>query len=298
MTSNQRRHRRLRRLTAAFLLALLLPLSAAALPCSGDCDGDGHLTVDELVRAVAIALGDLPIASCASIDVSEDGSVTVEEIIIATQLALNGCPPPDTSTPTPTATPIDTDTPTVTATPTQTSTRSATPTGTPTMTATPTPTGNRPPDLACQDVYRTYPEFPIELQIDVSDPNDDIVSVSSDTLPPGATLDASGLFEWTPDETQTGPFYVRFTATDDGEPPISSAGELMLKVSPLDACTIPTCDPATAVRVSSCRSMRCAAWKAPGRGSRSRLPAVRKDGRCSSGASAAITSSGCTTAMP
>jgi hypothetical protein len=240
------RSRHSRSLIAAFLLVLLLPLRApAALPCSGDCDGSGQLTVDELVRAVAIALGGLNLDVCPNIDVSEDGRVTVEEVIIATGFALNGCPPPDTPTATATDTPTRTGTPTITATRTRTPTPTDTASGTATATPTATPTGNRPPELTCREVYRTYQGFPIEFVIEANDSNDNGVTFTSDSLPAGATLDESGLFRWTPDESQRGGFHVRFTAIDDGEPPMASDGELMFKVAPLDACTVPTCDPAT-----------------------------------------------------
>ncbi len=241
----QDRNRRFALLLVAFLALLVRPVHTHALPCSGDCDNSGQLTVDELLRAVNIGLGDLALAVCPNVDVSEDGSVTVEEIIIATGFALNGCPPPDTSTPTVTNTLTRTNTPTSTATPTKTATPTNTATSTPTSTPTPTPTGNRPPELTCRDVYRTYPGFPIEFVIEVSDPNDNAVTFATESLPAGVTLSETGLFQWTPGEQQLGGFHVRFTATDDGEPPMASEGELMFKVESLDPCTIPTCDPST-----------------------------------------------------
>jgi len=213
------------------------------MPCYGDCDGDGVLTVDELVRAVTIALGRQTIDFCLSADVSGDQMVTVEEVIVATQFALRGCPPPDTATATPTDTPIHTGTPTITPTRTVTPTRTGTTTSTPIETPTATPTGDRPPELTCRDVYRTYPNFPIDFQIDAFDPNGGDVTFAAVTLPDGASLDTAGRFQWTPSETQTGPFHIRFTATDDSD--LSSEGELMFKVSPLDGCTVPTCSPAS-----------------------------------------------------
>jgi len=50
---------------------------------------------------------------------------------------------------------------------------------------------------------------------------------------------------WTPRQDQIGPFYVPFTCTDDGAPPAFAAGQLTFKVSPLDACAMPSCDPAS-----------------------------------------------------
>ena len=65
---------------------------AGAASCAGDCDGDGTVTVDELVRGVNIALGTLTIDQCRSFDTSGDGMVTVDELVAAVTNALNGCP--------------------------------------------------------------------------------------------------------------------------------------------------------------------------------------------------------------
>lgn len=80
-------------LTAGFLLAYLLtPGSLAAQPCPGDCNADGAVTVDELLRAVAVALGEHELSWCAAADRDGDGEVTVDEILFAVQMALQGCP--------------------------------------------------------------------------------------------------------------------------------------------------------------------------------------------------------------
>ncbi len=62
--------------------------------CPGDCDGDGAVTVPELVTAVGIAQEQTALATCAAADGNADGAVTVEELISATRAALQGCPPP------------------------------------------------------------------------------------------------------------------------------------------------------------------------------------------------------------
>lgn len=72
--------------------------SASATPtpirCVGDCDGDGTLTVAELVRGVAIALGNLAISACPAFDRNLDREVAVFELINAVNNALGGCTPP------------------------------------------------------------------------------------------------------------------------------------------------------------------------------------------------------------
>jgi len=63
----------------------------AGLPCAGDCDDDGAVTVDELVRAVNIALGLDEVESCPSLDRDLNQVVTVEELVAAVGDALMGC---------------------------------------------------------------------------------------------------------------------------------------------------------------------------------------------------------------
>jgi subtilisin family serine protease len=68
-------------------------VTATATPplCTGDCDGDGAVTVDELVVGVNIALGSAQVDACRVFDASNDGSVTVDELVAAVGYALNGC---------------------------------------------------------------------------------------------------------------------------------------------------------------------------------------------------------------
>lgn len=60
-------------------------------PCSGDCDGSGTVTVDELITMVNIALGNSPVSACAAGDANGDGQITITQIIAAVNNALNGC---------------------------------------------------------------------------------------------------------------------------------------------------------------------------------------------------------------
>jgi hypothetical protein len=69
--------------------------------CRGDCDGDGVVTVSELIRGVAIALGRLPLSACADLDVDGGGTIDIDELILAVADAQSGCLIPFTPTPTP-----------------------------------------------------------------------------------------------------------------------------------------------------------------------------------------------------
>ncbi len=124
---------------------LLLSSSAPAqAQCIGDCNGDGQVTINELITGVNIALGSQPVSTCPAFDPNGDGEVTINELIAGVNNALNGCPAPvDTPTATETSAALDTPTatePVVVNTPTATNTVVAsTPTNT-TGADTPTPT--------------------------------------------------------------------------------------------------------------------------------------------------------------
>ena len=65
----------------------------AELPasCAGDCDGDGAVAIDELIRGVGLALGDGSAAECTALDADGDDRVVIAELIAAVAAALNGC---------------------------------------------------------------------------------------------------------------------------------------------------------------------------------------------------------------
>lgn len=60
-------------------------------PCPGDCDGDGQVTVEEVVRCVRAATG-APARACPGLDASGDGAATIDEVVAAVRRALDGCP--------------------------------------------------------------------------------------------------------------------------------------------------------------------------------------------------------------
>jgi len=59
--------------------------------CIGDCNHDGHVSTDELVVAVSIALAMKPMDACPAIDENTDGTATVDEVVNSVDKALNGC---------------------------------------------------------------------------------------------------------------------------------------------------------------------------------------------------------------
>jgi cysteine-rich repeat protein len=142
-------------LIPALLALLVVPAAAAPQPCTGDCNGNGEVTVDELITGVNIALGSAAVDSCPAF-ADGAGVVDISQLIRAVNNALGICSVADTATPTetpthtPTATeppPTDSPSPTATATasatlppPSATQTATAPSADTPTATATPTTT--------------------------------------------------------------------------------------------------------------------------------------------------------------
>lgn len=69
------------------------PTPSPTPACVGDCDGDGMVTVADLVRGVNIVLGLLPLSACPELDRDHDGTVTIADLIAAVDAALSGCAP-------------------------------------------------------------------------------------------------------------------------------------------------------------------------------------------------------------
>jgi len=86
-------------LTSSVGIAGGTPLATAigdGVGCIGDCNGDGHVTIDEIITGVNIALGNADLSTCESYDIN--GQVTVAAILTAVNEALNGCPAGATGT--------------------------------------------------------------------------------------------------------------------------------------------------------------------------------------------------------
>jgi hypothetical protein len=123
-------------LAAVVTLAAFVAASASAAQaqaCTGDCGGNGEVTVDEVLTGLNIALGLRQLDECAAMDANLDGIVTVDELITALTYALTGCPGSG-PTATPTATPTPPLPPTFTATATRTTTPTEPPSGGPLIT--------------------------------------------------------------------------------------------------------------------------------------------------------------------
>jgi hypothetical protein len=73
--------------------AYAITIAPGALSCAGDCDGNNDVTVDELTRGVAFALGDDSVELCDALDRDHDHTLVIGELIAAVDALLFGCPP-------------------------------------------------------------------------------------------------------------------------------------------------------------------------------------------------------------
>jgi hypothetical protein len=59
--------------------------------CTGDCNDDGMVGINELIRGVNIALENTPATDCPAFDANGDSQVTITELIQGVGHALDGC---------------------------------------------------------------------------------------------------------------------------------------------------------------------------------------------------------------
>ena len=59
--------------------------------CTGDCDGNHQVSIDELLRGIAIALGNLGLDDCQPFDQNQSHQVEINEVVAALRDALGAC---------------------------------------------------------------------------------------------------------------------------------------------------------------------------------------------------------------
>ncbi|MGD9763898.1 MAG: hypothetical protein AB7V27_09315 [Candidatus Binatia bacterium] len=67
------------------------PTPTGSLECVGDCDGDGVVTIHDIISIVQIVLGQRPVADCPRGDVGGDGVIGISDLVAAVVSALQGC---------------------------------------------------------------------------------------------------------------------------------------------------------------------------------------------------------------
>lgn len=62
--------------------------------CPGDCDDDGTVRIDELLRGVNIALNALSVVVCPAFDTNRNAAVQIDDLVAGVNAALHGCGAP------------------------------------------------------------------------------------------------------------------------------------------------------------------------------------------------------------
>jgi sugar lactone lactonase YvrE len=82
-------------LISVWSMAAVLRSASASPLCTGDCNGNGRVTVDELVVGVDLALGNASRSECTAFDPPPpSGAVEIDELVTAVAAAVRGCPGP------------------------------------------------------------------------------------------------------------------------------------------------------------------------------------------------------------
>jgi putative Ig domain-containing protein/matrixin len=68
-----------------------LPTATPVPGCAGDCNGNGVVSIDEILKGVNIALEAQPLGVCPLFDTNHSNNVTVDELLGAVHAALAGC---------------------------------------------------------------------------------------------------------------------------------------------------------------------------------------------------------------
>ena len=96
------------------LVALVAALSAPARgQCTGDCNGDNSVAINEIILGVNIALASETVSACPEFDTDTNDSVDIDELVAGVGSSIEGCGEAATPTPTATVTPTVTPTPTI-----------------------------------------------------------------------------------------------------------------------------------------------------------------------------------------
>jgi hypothetical protein len=73
------------------VLTVVAVVRSGAATCIGDCDGNGSVSIGEILTGVTIALGTTTVEACSGLDSNGDGRVTITELVGAVGAALHGC---------------------------------------------------------------------------------------------------------------------------------------------------------------------------------------------------------------
>jgi hypothetical protein len=72
-------------------VSVLANESPTDAPCTADCDERDGVALSEMVRGVNVALGSTDIAQCPAADADGDGSVSIDELVDGVANVMSGC---------------------------------------------------------------------------------------------------------------------------------------------------------------------------------------------------------------
>jgi hypothetical protein len=80
-------------MTAATETPTVTPTGTPGQPlaCVADCNNNGSVALDEVIRAVNISLGTVELATCEAADADRDGFAAIDELVRAVASSVNGC---------------------------------------------------------------------------------------------------------------------------------------------------------------------------------------------------------------
>jgi hypothetical protein len=214
----------------ALRFALVLTLASAAYAgvargaCTGDCNDNGAVSINELVLGVNIALGSSALSACPAFDADGLGTVSVSELVAAVNNALRACPATRTPASTSTATAMAENTATVTA---QSSPTASITVAAPTNSATVTATATSVPATNTATAVATA----------TAPATDTATAVATVTAqPPTQTATVTAAPSNTAAATATG----IATATDTGTPTVTAAAPTSTVTNTVGAEQTPT----------------------------------------------------------
>lgn len=76
----------------AFQLTATSFASPAPAGCAGDCTGNGHVTIDEIVTGINIVLGNSAVNSCPSFAANGTAAITIDNLVTAVNNGATQCP--------------------------------------------------------------------------------------------------------------------------------------------------------------------------------------------------------------
>ncbi|TMI21905.1 PKD domain-containing protein, partial [Candidatus Bathyarchaeota archaeon] len=121
---------------------------------------------------------------------------------------------------------------------------------------------NSPPKVTVPAPTSGLAGFSIQFVVNATDPDQgQTITFSATGLPSGASFDpATGAFSWTPLPSQAGTYTMTFTATDDGNPPMSNSNSVTVTVEGTGTPPPPTQNQGTCLLCQITQTTKTNTW--------------------------------------